>query len=98
MVPASIRANPLYARFEEFDGNNKGFLSKFDIAHMMQTLGYKSVNAYLENLMELYASFDDGDGQIRFDEFGESCLVLVVCGAATLHLRCSLLTCLSCRV
>ena len=25
----------------------------------------------------MYASFDDGDGQIRFDEFGESRLVLV---------------------
>ena len=69
-VSHETRANPLYSRFLEFDQNNKGWLSQFDVAQMMARLGFKAEPDYLAKLMELFGTFDEsGDDRLSFEEF-----------------------------
>jgi hypothetical protein len=47
-------------------------LDKDEVAAMMASLGYQTDEAYLENLMEVFASYDeDGSGLIEEGEFDQ---------------------------
>ena len=58
------------ATFRKYDLNGDGVLDRDEIINMMQSLGYKTDEAYLENLMEAFATFDkDDSGVIEQAEF-----------------------------
>ena len=58
------------ATFRKYDLNGDGVLDKDEVINMMQSLGYKTDQAYLENMMEVFASFDgDESGLIEPHEF-----------------------------
>ena len=67
------------ATFRKYDLNGDGVLDKHEIINMMRSLGYKTDEAYLENLMEVFASFDDdGSGLIEPSKF-EALYAHLVC-------------------
>ena len=67
------------ATFRKYDLNGDGVLDRDEIINMMRSLGYKTDEAYLENLMEAFASFDDDDsGLIEPNEF-EALYAHLVC-------------------
>ena len=67
--------------------NGDGVLDKDEIVNMMQSLGYKTDEAYLENLMEAFATFDQDDsGVIEPFEF-EALYAHLVCCCPPLGLR-----------
>ena len=58
------------AAFRKYDLNGDGVLDKDEVINMMQSLGYKADEGYLNNMMEAFASFDDDDsGLIEPHEF-----------------------------
>ena len=60
----------LYEKFQQYDINQRGSLSQYEVAEMMKGLGYKTDPDYIGGLMQMFAVFDtNGDGVIGFDEF-----------------------------
>lgn len=58
------------ATFRKYDVNGDGVLDEDEVINMMQSLGYKTDQAYLDNIMEVFASFDGNQsGVIEPDEF-----------------------------
>ena len=81
LVPAAMIAEAPVpsATFRKYDLNGDGVLDKNETINMMRSLGYKTDEAYLKNLMEAFASFDDDDsGLIEPSEF-EALYAHLVC-------------------
>lgn len=58
------------ATFRKYDVNGDGVLDEDEVINMMQSLGYKTDQAYLDNIMEVFASFDGNQsGVIEPNEF-----------------------------
>jgi Ca2+-binding EF-hand superfamily protein len=56
--------------FDRFDVDNNGILDHAEVKGMMLKLGYKTTDDYVEQTMQLFASFDqDSDGMIQLEEF-----------------------------
>ena len=60
----------LQSYFDRFDINKDGILDESEVKGMMVALGYKTTDDYVQQTMQLFASFDqDGDGMIQLQEF-----------------------------
>lgn len=69
-APEADTSDPLYVRFMSFDLTKSGFLTRHEIRKMMAVLGYTADDNYLNELLELFGSFDtDGDGVVDFEEW-----------------------------
>ena len=78
-APSIAEAPAPSATFRKYDLNGDGVLDRDEIINMMRSLGYKTDEAYLENLMEVFASFDDdGSGLIEPSKF-EALYAHLVC-------------------
>ena len=63
-------ASSLSARFSGFDSDQKGWLAPDDVKAVLAALAYEHDDAYVQNLMETFAQFDeDGDGKLQENEF-----------------------------
>ena len=65
----------LNCQFRGYDLNGSGYLDKDEVIYMMQRLGFKTDEAYVENIMETFAN--DHSGVIGLAEFEELYAFLV---------------------
>jgi Ca2+-binding EF-hand superfamily protein len=68
--PEQEPGRDLQKTFDSFDINKDGILDEAEVKGMMLKLGYKTTDDYVQQTMQLFASFDqDDDGLIQLEEF-----------------------------
>jgi Ca2+-binding EF-hand superfamily protein len=61
---------PLHATFREYDTNDQGYIGRPEVRELLQHLGYKTDEPYVDSLIAMLNKDGDGnDGRIQFEQF-----------------------------
>jgi hypothetical protein len=66
------REHSFWDLFSTYDLNGDGKLSQYEVQQMMESMGYKAGESYVQQTMELFGQYDqNGDNSIDLDEFAQ---------------------------